>query len=266
MNFYDFHIGDYASRTAHLEPMEDLAYRRMLDLYYVREEPLPASVADIARLIRLRGQEVVIQAVLDEFFVQGERGCWTHDRCEAVIAKAGEKRGKAKASADERWARERAAKELEAAMQAQCERSPNALPPQSEGNTPSPSPSPTTQKKRGAAAPTPEGVSDSLWADFLKTRKARMTDTALRGIQREAGKAGMTLTQTLELCCERGWRGFKADWLANSKPADVRTITVPGSPERDPALQKLDADAANAAPLTPERRAALADARRGKVH
>jgi hypothetical protein len=32
LNFYDFHIGDYASRTGHLEPMEDLAYRRLLGL------------------------------------------------------------------------------------------------------------------------------------------------------------------------------------------------------------------------------------------
>ena len=37
MNYYPFHLGDYAARTAHLEPMEDLAYRRLLDLYYLGE-------------------------------------------------------------------------------------------------------------------------------------------------------------------------------------------------------------------------------------
>jgi len=44
MNYYPFHVGDYAAHTAHLEPMEDLAYRRMLDVYYLREEPLQPSL------------------------------------------------------------------------------------------------------------------------------------------------------------------------------------------------------------------------------
>ena len=44
MNYYPFHLGDYAAHTAHLEPMEDLAYRRMLDAYYLREAPLPRAV------------------------------------------------------------------------------------------------------------------------------------------------------------------------------------------------------------------------------
>jgi uncharacterized protein YdaU (DUF1376 family) len=44
MNYYPFHVGDYAAHTAHLEPMEDLAYRRMLDAYYLRESPLPVDV------------------------------------------------------------------------------------------------------------------------------------------------------------------------------------------------------------------------------
>ena len=50
MNYYPFHLGDYAAHTAHLEPMEDLAYRRMLDLYYRTEKPLPLDTAEIARL------------------------------------------------------------------------------------------------------------------------------------------------------------------------------------------------------------------------
>lgn len=36
MNYFPFHVGDYAAHTAHLEPLEDLAYRRMLDAYYLR--------------------------------------------------------------------------------------------------------------------------------------------------------------------------------------------------------------------------------------
>jgi len=54
MNYYPFHVGDYASHTAHLEPMEDLAYRRLLDLYYLRETPLPADIQSTAKLVRMR--------------------------------------------------------------------------------------------------------------------------------------------------------------------------------------------------------------------
>lgn len=88
MNYYDFHIGDYTSRTAHLEPMEDLAYRRMLDLYYMREEPLPHEVDRVAKLVRLRGHEDVIESVLEEFFQLDQERGWVHGKCEDVIAKA----------------------------------------------------------------------------------------------------------------------------------------------------------------------------------
>ena len=34
MNFYPFHVGDYTLRTAHLDPLEDLAYRRLMAQYH----------------------------------------------------------------------------------------------------------------------------------------------------------------------------------------------------------------------------------------
>lgn len=144
MNFYDFHIGDYASRTAHLEPMEDLAYRRLLDLYYTREKPLPIHAAEIARLIRLRGQEDVIKAVLSEFFemTDNEDG-WIHNKCEEVIAAAVDKRNKARASAEQRWGSERNAN----AMPTHSGRIADAVPPECEGNAPIPTTHSHSQKK-----------------------------------------------------------------------------------------------------------------------
>ena len=68
---------------------------------------------------------------------------------------------------------------------------------------------------------TPEGVSESLFKDFLevrKAKKAKWTETALKGLQREATKANMTLEQVMQICCERGWAGFKAEW-AKDTPA-----------------------------------------------
>jgi len=110
-----------------------------------------------------------------------------------------------------------------------------------------------TKKKTAAVAAPPEGVSQSVWEDFLQLRKAKkapMTNAALAGIMREAEKAKWTLEQALTQCCMRGWTGFKADWVA-SAPA-VGTITVPSKPDRDPALVKLDQDAGNRTPIPPE--------------
>ena len=38
------------------------------------------------------------------------------------------------------------------------------------------------------------------------------------GIRTQAEAAGLTLEAALRMCCERGWAGFKAEWL---KPATV---------------------------------------------
>lgn len=74
---------------------------------------------------------------------------------------------------------------------------------------------------------TPSGVAESVWNDYLKVRKSAkkpITETALKGLVREADKANMTLEQALTICIERSWVGFNADWLKNinqsNKPAD----------------------------------------------
>jgi uncharacterized protein YdaU (DUF1376 family) len=79
MHYYQFNIGDYQSHTAHLDPMEDLAYRRMLDWCYLHEKPLPLDASEIARLIRLRDDAAVVRDVLNEFFSQLDEG-WVCDR------------------------------------------------------------------------------------------------------------------------------------------------------------------------------------------
>jgi uncharacterized protein YdaU (DUF1376 family) len=98
MNYYPFHLGDYAAHTAHLEPLEDLAYRRMLDLYYLREQALPEDTSEIARLIRMRANVAEVEAVLREFFELAADG-YRHARCDAEIAKMQDKQAKARASA-----------------------------------------------------------------------------------------------------------------------------------------------------------------------
>lgn len=59
-------------------------------------------------------------------------------------------------------------------------------------------------------------IPKQLLADYLAVRKAKragpLTKTAVAGLQREADKAGITLTQAVEACCEFGWQGFNAGW------------------------------------------------------
>ena len=98
MNYYPFNVGDYAAHTAHLDMLEDLAYRRMLDLYYRTEQALPSDWRQIARLIRMKEQGAEIEAVLSEFFTLTDDG-WSHKRCASEIERMQDKQAKAKASA-----------------------------------------------------------------------------------------------------------------------------------------------------------------------
>ena len=84
MIWYKFHLGDYITHTTHLSDAEDLAYRRLLDLYYISEAPIPSDTAFVARKIRLDLD--ITESVLGEFFELTEKG-YQNTRCDAEIAK-----------------------------------------------------------------------------------------------------------------------------------------------------------------------------------
>ena len=85
MHYYQFNIGDYASHTRHLSPIEDIAYRRLLDLYYLHERPLNSGLTSVARQINLREYESEIKSVLEEFFTLTDDG-WINVRADKEIA------------------------------------------------------------------------------------------------------------------------------------------------------------------------------------
>lgn len=85
MHYYQFNIGDYASHTRHLSLMEDLAYRRLLDLYYLRDGELYGDEFEVARQIGMRDHTIDVAQVLQDFFCIGEDDRWTHKRCDADI-------------------------------------------------------------------------------------------------------------------------------------------------------------------------------------
>ena len=207
MHYYQFNIGDYQSHTAHLTDIEDLAYRRLLDWYYLHELPIPLDLTETSRQIRMRSHSVRIASVLQEYFERTDDG-WIHHRANKEMAKVGEKSEKAAASAKARWSK-----------------NANALRTQSEGSATHntlPITQDTVHKTQKKTIATPNGVTDSVWQDWIKLRKekkAAVTQTAIDGIEREARKAGVSLQTALETCCQRGWTGFKADWLAEKVTA-----------------------------------------------
>jgi len=63
-----------------------------------------------------------------------------------------------------------------------------------------------------------------------KAKKAPLTETAVAGLLRESEKAGITLADAIRICCERGWVGFKADWVTGENAGGRKTDTL-HSPE-----------------------------------
>jgi uncharacterized protein YdaU (DUF1376 family) len=108
LNYYPHHIGDYAAATEHLSWLEDMAYTRLIRLYYRTEKPIPSDRAVVYRLVRASGSQErkAVDAVLSEFFVLTDDG-YRQKRCDEELLRMQEKSNKARASVEKRWQYER---------------------------------------------------------------------------------------------------------------------------------------------------------------
>ncbi len=216
MHYYQHNIGDYRKDTSHLSLLEHGIYRQLLDTYYLDELPLSNDLAKLMRShsVRNADEQQALQNVLTDFFELTENG-YIHKRCEDGIAKFHGKSASARASAMARWSSKNKGSNA------------NAKPTQSESNA---NHKPITNNHKPITninTITPEGVSNEVFQDFIKLRKglkAPVTETAIKGLAREGQKAGLTLEQVMTLCCQNGWRGFKADW---AKPESLKTQDKP---------------------------------------
>jgi uncharacterized protein YdaU (DUF1376 family) len=167
MHYYQFNIGDYASHTRHLSPIEDIAYRRLLDLYYLHERPLNSGLTSVARQINLRDYESEVKSVLEEFFTLTDDG-WINVRADKEIAHY---RGKIE--------------QASRAGRASAERRYNA---RSTDVQPTNNHKPITNnqiKERKPVVPTelPDWLNKTDWNDFVEMRKKLkkpMTDRAVK--------------------------------------------------------------------------------------
>ena len=246
MHYYQFNIGDYVSHTRHLSPIEDIAYRRLLDAYYLSERPLNSGLTSVARQIGLRDYEQEVKIVLDEFFKLTEEG-WINARADKEIAHF---KGKIQQASK--------------AGKASAERRSNA---RSTDVQPTNNQEPITNNQKNTKRPSvapPVGVSPEVWESFVKHRKAKkaqLTQLVVDTIAEQAQKAGWTLEKALTECVVRNWQSFRADWV-NQTPTllgrDVAHMTVPAAPNQDAALKKIEEDRKNAVPMPAEIRAKLA--------
>lgn len=84
MYYYKLNISDWNLSTAHLEPIEELVYFRLINHYYDTEQPIPLETRSVIRRLRLVNHSDSVGLVLSEFFTQTEKG-WVHSRCKKEI-------------------------------------------------------------------------------------------------------------------------------------------------------------------------------------
>lgn len=197
MNFYPFHIGDYLSHTYHLNDDEDLAYRRMIDLYYLSEKPFSQEPEWIAK--RCKTTIEIVHYILSEFFeLDSENNCWRNKRADEEISKYHAMQEGGRKGAALRWSKGSDTPPIDTPMLTM-----NQEPL-------------TKNHKPYIKITTPEGVSESIFKEYLAMRKKAKkgwTERIQNKLTTEGIKLGWSLEKVLEHCLEKEWIGFEAAWV-----------------------------------------------------
>lgn len=208
MHYYQFNIGDYKAATAHLTNEEDLAYRRLLDMYYDSETKIPLDTQWVARRIRVEAS--VIRDVLNDMFDKHDDG-WFHARCQEVIEayhamaeknRANGRMGGRKKNPVGNPVATDTQPIAKATINYKLETINDKL------------------KNTATTVATPVGVSESVWQEFVshrKSKRAKVTQLVIDKIIEETNKAGWTLEDALKETIVRNWQSFKADWVLDKQ-------------------------------------------------
>jgi uncharacterized protein YdaU (DUF1376 family) len=234
MHYYQFHIGDYKSHTHHLSLMEDLAYRRLLDFYFLHEQPIKHR--DIARQIGMREHEEDVMTVLNEFFISTADG-FVSPRADKEIKQYKEFSEAGKRGAAKRWS---------TPPHGEANSPPNATPIATNNHKPITN---NQEKKTLGKRLASDFSFPKEWEDFCQQIRPELSPVK-------------TFDQFKDYwIAQAGQKGVKLDWFATwrnwvrstnapkQNPADIVRLTVPSRNEPDPALEKIKADAKKAAPL-----------------
>jgi uncharacterized protein YdaU (DUF1376 family) len=251
MHYYQFHIGDYMSHTRHLSLYEDLAYRRLLDFYFLHEQPIKHR--DIARQIGMRDHEEDVLTVLNEFFLSTPEG-FVNPRADKEINQYKEFSEAGKRGAAKRWSKP---------PHGEANSPPNATPIATNNHKPlTNNHKPIDKENKRGSRLSQDFLFTGDWLAFCKQERPDLEPV-----------------QTFEKfkdywIAQAGQKGVKLDWFATwrnwvrntnapkANPADIVRLTVPSKNEPDPALEKIKADEKKAAPLPDHIRQAMEALRR----
>jgi uncharacterized protein YdaU (DUF1376 family) len=214
MHYYKRNLGDYAKKAGRLTMLQHGSYTLLIDSCYDREVFPTLEQALEWTWASTEAEVEAVKFVLSRFFTLDKDGCYVQDRILQELLEY-----HAKADTNKRIAIERETKRREKSTNR--EQSVNESPPNHKPIT-------NNHKPVTNINTTPEGVSQTVWQDFVshrKANKASITQTAITRIANEAEKAGWTLEQALTECVARGWRGFKADWVAEKQTQNGLTKT-----------------------------------------
>lgn len=228
MHYFSLDIKAYSYSTSHLSNDEDLAYMRLLLMYYDTEQPIPRDTKWVCRRLRL-DQEIVL-SVLREFFTLKDDG-WHQARCDDEIAhyRANAEKNKENGKKGGRPKKNPVGCQSDTSgLPVATETKPNDNPSESQlrinnkeleisnqSNTKA-NKSPARNARYPIQPLLDRGVEHGVATDWLTIRKSKnsaVTDTVLNGIEREASKAGITFAEAIRIAAERSWQSFKSEWL-----------------------------------------------------
>jgi uncharacterized protein YdaU (DUF1376 family) len=244
LHYYSHHIGDFIKDTSRLSDSQTMTYLRLIWLYYESEKPLPLDAATLA--FKTGSDESTVTMILSAFFKRSDNG-WIQMRCESEIRQYQAKAESARNANRARWSDS----SLKSDKKSDKESYPNQEPIT---NNHKPVKEKHTHSRFDARLFLSEqGVEEKLIADWTTLRRAKklpLTETAINGVQREATKAGLLLADAITVCCERGWAGFKAEWLDELKLKENRNgqyadfvAELTGSKRKDRAENVIDGNA-----------------------
>jgi uncharacterized protein YdaU (DUF1376 family) len=250
MHYYQFHIGDYISHTRHLSLMEDLAYRRLLDFYFLHEQAIKHR--DAARQIGMREHEEDVMTVLNEFFISTEDG-FVNPRADKEIKQYKEFSEAGKRGAAKRWG---------TPPNGEASSPPNATPIATNNHKPITN---NHKKEQRGSRLANDLFFPKDWCDFLVEQRPELN-------------AQKTFDQFKDYwISQAGQKGVKLDWFATwrnwvrstnapkQNHVDIARVTVPMDNRPDPALEKIKEDSLRAVPPSLEVLAKMAALRKVNI-
>lgn len=251
------------SHTRHLSHYEDLAYRRLLDFYFLHEQPIRHR--DAARHIGMRDHEEDVLTVLNEFFLSTENG-FVNVRADKEIAEFRKHQAVSALGAfirDNPSLKGIVSKEdfvhhylngsvddyistLRANDVQVMGTSSTDDAPLTNNHNHNHNHKPIREKATEVAFVVPDWIPKETWDEFLEMRKRIKkppTDYAKKLLVAKLDKfrsVGQDVKQVLEKSITSGWQDV---FEIKANPADNIRLTVPASNEPDPALEKIKADA-----------------------